>query len=115
MKIWRLKWYIRGEDSGDLASFSSQSITSTTTPWLQLIRLDIHTYIYIYLFTMSSSLNWIAYTYYPSMGAAVLFIVLFAIATILHTFHLFRTRTWFFIPLVIGGYSTYLNHTLSYS
>ncbi|CAG8366477.1 unnamed protein product [Penicillium salamii] len=48
--------------------------------------------------------NWVAYTYYPSMGAAVVFIILFAIVTILHTFHLFRTRTWFFIPLVIGGY-----------
>ncbi|CAI7639521.1 unnamed protein product [Penicillium bialowiezense] len=48
--------------------------------------------------------NWIAYTYYPSMGAAVVFVVLFAIVTILHTFHMFRTRTWFFIPLVIGGY-----------
>ncbi|CAG8309115.1 unnamed protein product [Penicillium salamii] len=48
--------------------------------------------------------TWVAYTYYPSMGAAVVFIILFAIVTILHTFHLFRTRTWFFIPLVIGGY-----------
>ncbi|KAJ5706330.1 hypothetical protein N7536_002019 [Penicillium majusculum] len=48
--------------------------------------------------------GWIAYDYYPSMGAAVVFIVLFAIVTLMHTFHLFRTRTWFFIPLLIGGY-----------
>ncbi|CAG7917327.1 unnamed protein product [Penicillium olsonii] len=47
--------------------------------------------------------DWVAYTYYPSMGAAVVFVVLFAIVTILHTFQMFRTRTWFFIPLVIGG------------
>ncbi|KAJ6104131.1 RTA-like protein [Penicillium sp. IBT 18751x] len=53
---------------------------------------------------MSSHDGWIAYQYYPSMGAAVLFIILFAIITLLHTYHLFRTRTWFFIPLVLGGY-----------
>ncbi|KAJ5413449.1 RTA-like protein [Penicillium sp. CMV-2018d] len=53
---------------------------------------------------MSSHAGWIAYEYYPSMGAAVVFIVLFAIVTLMHTFHLFRTRTWFFIPLLIGGY-----------
>ncbi|KAJ5927531.1 hypothetical protein N7516_009304 [Penicillium verrucosum] len=53
---------------------------------------------------MSSPSGWTAYEYYPSMGAAVVFIVLFAIVTLMHTFHLFRKRTWFFIPLLIGGY-----------
>lgn len=54
---------------------------------------------------MISSFNdWKAYQYFPSMGAAVLFTVLLAIVSLMHTFHLFRTRTWFFIPLVIGGY-----------
>ncbi|KGO77175.1 RTA-like protein [Penicillium italicum] len=53
---------------------------------------------------MSSQPGWTAYEYYPSMGAAVVFILLFAIVTLMHTFHLFRTRTWFFIPLMIGGY-----------
>ncbi|CAI7595884.1 unnamed protein product [Penicillium glandicola] len=48
--------------------------------------------------------NWIAYTYYPSLSAAIVFIVCFAIVTLMHTYHLFRTRTWFFIPLTIGGY-----------
>ncbi|KAJ5109711.1 RTA-like protein [Penicillium argentinense] len=52
----------------------------------------------------SSITGWKAYEYYPSLGAAVLFILLFLTITILHTFHLFRTRTWFFIPMVIGGY-----------
>ncbi|KAJ5177407.1 RTA-like protein [Penicillium coprophilum] len=52
----------------------------------------------------SSHPGWTAYTYYPSLAAAAVFIVCFAIVTLLHTFHLFRTRTWFFIPLVIGGY-----------
>ncbi|KAJ5757114.1 uncharacterized protein N7511_007296 [Penicillium nucicola] len=53
---------------------------------------------------MVSRSDWIAYTYNPSIAAAVIFIILFAVTTLLHTFYLFRTRTWFFIPLVIGGY-----------
>lgn len=28
----------------------------------------------------------------------------------MHTFHLFRTRTWFFIPLLIGGYCEYIHY-----
>jgi hypothetical protein len=60
---------------------------------------------------MSSHNGWTAYQYNPSMGAAVLFIILFAVITLLHTYHLFRTRTWFFIPLVIGGYCTTLIQT----
>lgn len=54
----------------------------------------------------SSHGGWTAYEYYPSMAAAVIFIILFAVATALHTYHLIRTRTWFFIPLVLGGYCT---------
>ncbi|KAJ5312973.1 hypothetical protein N7508_003803 [Penicillium antarcticum] len=53
---------------------------------------------------VSSESGWVAYTYNPSMAAAVIFVILFAVITLLHTFHLIRTRTWFFIPLVIGGY-----------
>lgn len=48
--------------------------------------------------------GWTAYEYYPSMAAAVIFIILFGTVTLLHTYHLFRTRTWFFIPMVIGAY-----------
>ncbi|KAJ9353633.1 RTA1 like protein-domain-containing protein [Paecilomyces variotii] len=48
--------------------------------------------------------SWKAYQYNPSIAAAVIFVILFLSATLLHTFYLFRTRTWFFIPFVIGGY-----------
>jgi hypothetical protein len=48
--------------------------------------------------------SWKAYEYNPSMGAAILFIILFGITTIIHTWRLFSTRTWFFIPMMIGGY-----------
>jgi hypothetical protein len=44
------------------------------------------------------------YHYDPSMAAAVIFIVCFLSTTTLHTYQLIRTRTWFLIPLVIGGF-----------
>lgn len=47
---------------------------------------------------------YIFYRYDPSLAAAVLFIVLFGIATLLHSFQLLRKRTWYFLPFVIGGF-----------
>jgi hypothetical protein len=43
------------------------------------------------------------YRYYPSMGGAVLFTLLFIGTTFYHMFQLFRTRAWYFVPFVIGG------------
>ncbi|KAE8142452.1 RTA1 like protein-domain-containing protein [Aspergillus pseudotamarii] len=43
------------------------------------------------------------YRYDPSMAGAVIFTILFTITTIWHAVQLFRTRTWFFIPFVVGG------------
>ncbi|KAL6702694.1 hypothetical protein ACN47E_001018 [Coniothyrium glycines] len=43
------------------------------------------------------------YRYEPSMVAAVIFIILFVIVTALHTYQMMRTRTWIFIPFVVGG------------
>lgn len=43
------------------------------------------------------------YRYDPSMSAAVLFTLLFIGTTGYHAFQMFKTRTWFFIPFVIGG------------
>ncbi|TID27568.1 RTA1 domain protein [Venturia nashicola] len=43
------------------------------------------------------------YRYDPSVAAAILFIVLFSLATLLHAYQMFRTRTWFLIPFVLGG------------
>ncbi|KAH8431142.1 uncharacterized protein LDX57_008801 [Aspergillus melleus] len=54
--------------------------------------------------TDTSHGGWKAYEYYPSMAAAVIFILLFIVVNLLHTYHLIRTRTWFFIPLVLGGW-----------
>ncbi|KAK5999282.1 hypothetical protein QM012_005607 [Aureobasidium pullulans] len=43
------------------------------------------------------------YEYIPSKAAAVIACLLFVILTLLQSWQLFRTRTWFFIPFVIGG------------
>ncbi|KAI9832807.1 MAG: hypothetical protein M1819_004027 [Sarea resinae] len=43
------------------------------------------------------------YKYDPSMGAAVAFAVLFFLTTFCHGYQLIRTRTWYLIPLFIGG------------
>ncbi|KAL2209601.1 RTA1 like protein [Sarocladium strictum] len=43
------------------------------------------------------------YEYNPSTEAAALFGVLFGISTAWHAFQLFRGRTWYFIPFLLGG------------
>ncbi|KAJ6021166.1 RTA1 domain protein [Penicillium herquei] len=41
--------------------------------------------------------------YVPSLVWAVIFLIIFAILTGLHTYRLFSSRTWFCIPFVLGG------------
>lgn len=43
------------------------------------------------------------YHYTPSMGAAITFTLLFILTTSFHAFQMFRSRTWFLIPFVLGG------------
>lgn len=47
---------------------------------------------------------WKAYRYDPSLPAAAIFSVLFFLLTFLHLYQLLRTRTWVFIPFVLGGF-----------
>ncbi|KAK3998194.1 RTA1 like protein-domain-containing protein [Cladorrhinum sp. PSN332] len=42
------------------------------------------------------------YDYEPNMAANVVFVVLFLAATLGHSFFMFKMRTWYFIPFVIG-------------
>lgn len=51
------------------------------------------------------------YYYHPSMAAAIIFIVLFGVATSLHTAQMLRTRTWFMIPFVVGGICMFRERT----
>ncbi|RAL06701.1 RTA1 domain-containing protein [Aspergillus homomorphus CBS 101889] len=46
----------------------------------------------------------------PSLAAAVIFIICFLLPTILHTYQLVRTRTWFFIPFLVGGYIEFIGY-----
>ncbi|PMD43750.1 RTA1 like protein [Hyaloscypha variabilis F] len=56
------------------------------------------------------------YKYSPSVGAAVFFAILFGITTLIHTYQIIRTQTWFLIPFLVGGYfelGGYIARTLS--
>jgi hypothetical protein len=53
------------------------------------------------------------YYYDPSLAAAAIFALLFLLTTAIHLYLLGRTRTWYFIPFLIGGFrkSTVLRFT----
>lgn len=51
--------------------------------------------------------GYIFYHYELSMAAAVIFVLLFGASTIWHSVQMFRTRTWFMIPFLIGGFCKY--------
>ena len=55
------------------------------------------------------------YKYVPNIGGTVFYIIVFLLTTVLHTYQMIRTRTWFMIPFCIGGVckSTYLPVPLS--
>ena len=44
------------------------------------------------------------YRYDPSLSSAIVFVVLFIITTGAHVFQMFKYRTWYFVPFVIGGF-----------
>lgn len=48
-------------------------------------------------------ISFILYHYTPSIVAAIIFLILFSIATLLHVVQLARFRAWFMIPVLVGG------------
>ncbi|KAL2823808.1 RTA1 like protein-domain-containing protein [Aspergillus cavernicola] len=50
------------------------------------------------------------YRYNPSIGAAVVFTILFIVASGIHTYQVALTRTWFLIPFVLGGYFEWIGY-----
>jgi hypothetical protein len=42
------------------------------------------------------------FRYDPNLGAAIFFVILFAVASALHTYQYLVTKTWFFTAFVIG-------------
>lgn len=57
---------------------------------------------------MSEHGDFVFYHYTPNLFAGALFAALFGLSTAWHIVQLIRTRTWSFIPLVIGGICTLL-------
>lgn len=55
---------------------------------------------------MAGTTTFHLYAYTPSLAAAVIFIILFALTTTLHAYQLIKTRAWYLIPIVIGGLCT---------
>jgi hypothetical protein len=47
------------------------------------------------------------YHYDPTIAGAVIFVLLFVGTTFFHVYQLWRARTWFMIPLAIGGVCKY--------
>ena len=51
----------------------------------------------------SGQIDFQLYRYTPNLAAAAIFIVLFTLTTIYHTYQLIKTRAWYFIAFVLGG------------
>jgi hypothetical protein len=47
--------------------------------------------------------RFVYFRYHPSLEAAIVFVILFAITTLYHIFLISKKRTWYFIPLAVGG------------
>ncbi|KAI9738352.1 MAG: hypothetical protein M1834_008850 [Cirrosporium novae-zelandiae] len=58
----------------------------------------------------STSHTYVFYHYDPSMGAAVLFVILFFATTHLHVFQTIRRKTWYLIPFIVGGYFEWIGY-----
>lgn len=42
------------------------------------------------------------YNYEPSLPAAAVFVIIFTTSALVHLWQMFRHRTWYFIPFLIG-------------
>lgn len=47
-------------------------------------------------------INFVLYRYTPSIAAAIIFVILFALGFIGHTYYVFKLRARYFIPFAIG-------------
>jgi drug/metabolite transporter (DMT)-like permease len=47
--------------------------------------------------------GYVFYHYTPTLAGAIVFIIIFLITTLAHVLQVARRRTWYFIPVVIGG------------
>lgn len=54
--------------------------------------------------------GFVLYRYQPSLAAAAVFVVLFALTTGLHIFQTIRKRSWFMTPFIIGGLFEFIGY-----
>lgn len=45
----------------------------------------------------------VLYRYHPTRAGAIIFIIAFSLATALHGYQIVSHRTWYFLPLLVGG------------
>ncbi|KAH8590092.1 RTA1 like protein-domain-containing protein [Bisporella sp. PMI_857] len=50
------------------------------------------------------------YRYDPSVAAAVIFAILFAITSILHLVQMYKTKTWYLTALIVGGFFQFIGY-----
>ncbi|KAF8851416.1 RTA1 domain protein [Acephala macrosclerotiorum] len=50
------------------------------------------------------------YHYHPTLVGAIIFIILFIATTSLHSYQFMATRTWFMIPMVVGGFLEWVGY-----
>jgi len=55
----------------------------------------------------SSNVDFKYYRYHPSLAGAIIFAVIFGVSTAYHSIQIAKFRTWYFIPLLVGGVCTY--------
>ena len=53
--------------------------------------------------TGDSNSSFVFYHYTPSLVAAAIFLAVFFLSTIVHSFQCIRGRAWYMIPLILGG------------
>lgn len=53
------------------------------------------------------------YSYVPSMAAAIIFVILFGASTGWHMWQMIKTKTWFLIPFLIGGFCKLLGPSIA--
>ncbi|KAH6672084.1 RTA1 like protein [Halenospora varia] len=58
----------------------------------------------------SNTYVWKFYRYDPSLVAAIIFVVAFFTTTFFHLYQILRTRTWYFTPLVLGGFFEWIGY-----
>ena len=50
-----------------------------------------------------STVKFELYRYSPSLIAAAIFVILFGVASAVHAWQLIRVRSWYLVPLLVGG------------